>query len=51
LDGKTVVRSGKERLPVSALRAGQKVEFAGETDEGPDGKSLVRAVTFRVKMK
>jgi hypothetical protein len=51
VDGKTVVRAGKERLPISALRAGQKIEFAGETDEGPDGKSLVRAVTFRVKVK
>jgi hypothetical protein len=51
VDSKTVVRAGKAKLPVSELRAGQKVEFAGETDEGPDGKSLVRAVTFRVKTK
>jgi hypothetical protein len=49
VDTKTVVRAGKAKLPVSELRAGQKVEFAGETDEGPDGKSLVRAVTFRLK--
>lgn len=50
-DGQTVVRVGKARLAVDALRIGQNVEFAGETDEGPDGKPMVRAVTFRVKPK
>jgi hypothetical protein len=51
VDEKTVVRAGKARLPVSELRTGQQIDFAGETDEGPDGKTLVRAVTFRVKAK
>ncbi len=51
VDEKTVVRAGKAKLPVSELRTGQQIDFAGETDEGPDGKSLVRAVTFRVKTK
>jgi hypothetical protein len=51
VDDKTVVRAGKAKLTVAALQAGQPVEFAGETDEGPDGTPLVRAVTFRVKTK
>jgi hypothetical protein len=51
VDAATVVRVGKAKLPVTDLRVGQKVDFAGETDEGPDGKPLVRAVTFRVKPK
>jgi hypothetical protein len=51
VDPQTVVRDGKAKLTISALRVGQKVDFAGETDEDPDGKPLVRAVTFRVKSK
>jgi hypothetical protein len=46
---KTVVRAGKARLPVSVLKVGQPVEFAGETDLGPADEPLIRALTFRVK--
>lgn len=45
----TTVRSGKARLKVEDLRNGQQVECAAETDEGPDGASLLVAITFRVK--
>jgi hypothetical protein len=48
VDDKTTVRSGKLRLTVDDLRAGQRVECAAETDEGPDGASLLVAITFRV---
>jgi hypothetical protein len=49
VDDKTTVRSGKARLKVEDLRNGQEVECAAETDEGPDGASLLLAITFRVK--
>ena len=51
VDAQTVVRIGKARLKAADLRVGQKVDFAGETDEDPDGKPMVRAVTFRVTAK
>jgi hypothetical protein len=49
VDDKTAVRSGKNRLTIADLRTGQSVECAAETDEGPDGASLLLAITFRVK--
>lgn len=49
VDDKTTVRSGKNRLAVADLRTGQAVECAAETDEGPDGATLLLAITFRVK--
>ena len=49
VDDKTTVRSGNTRLKVHDLRTGQQVECAAETDEGPDGASLLLAITFRVK--
>lgn len=48
VDDKTTVRSGKNRLKVADLRIGQVVECAAETDEGPDGASLLLAITVRV---
>ena len=49
VDEKTVVKVGKERLTAAALRVGQRLDFAGETDLGPNDEPLVRAVTFRLK--
>ena len=51
VDDKTVVRAGKERLTAAALRVGQTVDCAGETDLGPNEEPLVRAITFRLKSK
>jgi hypothetical protein len=49
VDDTTTVRSGKNRLVIADLRTGQSVECAAETDEGPDGASLLLAITLRVK--
>jgi hypothetical protein len=49
VDDTTVVRDGKSRLTVAALRVGQQVECAGETDLGPNDEPLLRAITFRIK--
>jgi len=49
VDETTGVRSGKARLSLNDLRAGAEVECASETDEGPDGATILRAVTFRFK--
>ena len=51
VDDKTVVRAGKNRLTVAELHVGQKVDFAGETDLGPNDEPLVRAITFRLPSK
>jgi hypothetical protein len=48
VDEHTVVRVGKARLNATELRVGQRVDCASETDEGPDGVSFLRAVTFKV---
>lgn len=49
VDDRTTVRSGKAKLPVSDLAIGVEVECATETDEGPDGATFLRAITFRIK--
>jgi hypothetical protein len=49
IDDKTTIRSGKNRLTLQDLHNGQQVEYAAETDEGPDGASLLLAITLRVK--
>jgi hypothetical protein len=49
VDEQTGVRAGKARLALTDLRAGMDVECASETDEGPDGAPLLRAITFRLK--
>ena len=48
VNDQTTVRAGKARLKVGDLRNGQQVECAAETDEGPDGASLLVAITFRL---
>jgi hypothetical protein len=49
VDEHTGVRAGKARLTLKDLHAGLEVECASDTDEGPDGASFLRAVTFRLK--
>lgn len=49
LDESTTIRAGKNRLNRGDLRSGQSVECAAETDEGPDGASLLLAITLRIK--
>ena len=49
VDENTGVRAGKARLTLKDLRAGLEVECASETDEGPDGATFLRAITFRLK--
>ena len=51
VDQKTAVRAGKQRLQLGDLRIGQEVDVAGETDLGPADEPLIRAITFRVKVK
>jgi hypothetical protein len=49
VDDTTGVRSRKARLTLADLHTGLEVECASETDEGPDGATLLRAITFRLK--
>jgi len=49
VDEQTGVRAGKARLTLADLRVGLEVECASETDEGPDGATFLRAITFRLK--